>query len=84
MIARFDECAGFEARLEDSRSKLLLEAVSGREDLRFEESYGVALAARPVKTVAISSAKPGEFREMTKEAKPIPWPYPLLSSSTAR
>ena len=28
---------------------------------RFAESYGVALAARPLKIVAISSAKPGEF-----------------------
>ena len=43
---------------------------------RFEESYGVALAARPVKIVAISSAKPGEFRNITKDAKPVHWPYP--------
>ena len=43
---------------------------------KFEESCGVALAARPLKIVAISSAKPGEFREMTKDAKAVPWPYP--------
>ena len=42
---------------------------------RFEESYGVALAARPVKIVAITSAKPGEFRKITEPAKPVPWPY---------
>ena len=35
---------------------------------RFEESYGVALTARPLKIVAISSAKPGEFGNITKDA----------------
>jgi len=42
---------------------------------RFAESYGVALAARPLKIVAITSAKPGDFRNLTKKAKPVPWPY---------
>jgi hypothetical protein len=42
---------------------------------RFEELYGVALAARPVKIVAITSAKPGDFRNITKDAKSVPWPY---------
>jgi hypothetical protein len=43
---------------------------------RFEESYGIALDARPVKIVAISSAKPGEFRKITEPARTVPWPYP--------
>ena len=42
---------------------------------RFSESYGVALAARPLKIVAITSAKPGDFRTLTKKAKPVDWPY---------
>ncbi len=42
---------------------------------RFAGSYGVALAARPLEIVAISSAKPGEFRKLTKLAVPIAWPY---------
>jgi hypothetical protein len=50
---------------------------------RFEESYGVALAARPVKIVAISSAKPGEFRKITEPAEPEPqWTKTLLPRET--
>jgi hypothetical protein len=40
---------------------------------RFAKAYGVALAARPLKIVAISSAKSREFRELTKPAVPVPW-----------
>lgn len=37
----------------------------------FGEAFDIALAARPLKIVAISSAKPGDFEELTRVAEEI-------------
>jgi hypothetical protein len=42
---------------------------------KFGEALSVGMAARPTKIVAITSAYPGEFRDFTKPAEPIAWPY---------
>ena len=40
---------------------------------KFSEAFSVALAARPTKIVAITSAFPGEFREFTRDAESVDW-----------
>ena len=39
------------------------------------EAYDVALAARPLKLIAISSAQPSEFRAATRHARAAEWTY---------
>ena len=39
-----------------------------------EESYNVSVATKAPHVIALSSANPGWFREMTEFAKPVDWP----------
>lgn len=39
-----------------------------------DANFNVAMAARPKKLIALSSANPGWFRELTEFAEPVDWP----------
>ena len=42
---------------------------------KFDDALNNALSARTPKIVAVTSAEPGSFREITRPAEPIVWPY---------
>lgn len=44
-----------------------------------QEAWNVALAAKPLQAIALSSAKPGWFQDMTEMASPVDWPYAAYS-----
>lgn len=50
---------------------------------RFSRALDNALATRALKVVAITSAEPGEFREYTRDALSVEWPYEELKCQPA-
>lgn len=49
----------------------------------FHGAMNSAVSTRAKKIVAITSANPGDFREITRVAEPVDWPYHSEESNVA-